>query len=197
MPTNCFSGADSVRGAGTVETKLARRRPCRRLLSRCIGLRLCVLLIFGVGIFSARDGVGQGSTTPSARPPRGAVIERDRQPVYVIADGKAGARILLDGSTVPGLSAGAMTELVMQAGATVPEHRHDDATEWLYILEGQGLMKLDGREQRVRAGMAIYIPPGVPHSLIVDTKVEPLRAIQLYTPGGAEQRFKKGTAVSN
>lgn len=123
---------------------------------------------------------------------RGAVIDRASQPVMLIAEGKAGARILLDETTAPGLKEAAMTELVMLPGAAVPEHTHDASAELIYILEGQGTMTLDGQAQPVRAGMAIYIPAGVKHSLSVDTKIEPLRALQVYTPGGPEQRFKKG-----
>ena len=124
-------------------------------------------------------------------PVRGAMVDRASQPVHIIADGKGGARILLDQSTAPGLKEAAMTELLMLPGANVAEHTHDTSAELLYVLEGHGTMTLDGKVSEVRAGMAIYIPAGVKHSLIVDTKVEPLRAIQVYTPGGPEQRFQK------
>jgi quercetin dioxygenase-like cupin family protein len=126
-------------------------------------------------------------------PVRGATIDRASQPVYVIAEGKGGARVLLDETTAPGLKEAAMSELLMLPGAVVPEHIHDTSAELLYIIEGHAIMTLDGQEQMVRAGMAIYIPAGVKHSMRMDTKVEPLRAIQVYTPGGPEQRFKKGT----
>jgi putative monooxygenase len=129
---------------------------------------------------------------PPQVPVRGATVDRASQPVMVIAEGKGGARILLDESTVPGLKEAAMSELVMLPGAVVPEHTHDASAELIYIIEGHATMTLDGQEQMVRAGMAIYIPAGVKHSLKMDTKIEPLRAIQVYTPGGPEQRFKKG-----
>ncbi len=128
-------------------------------------------------------------------PSRGAVITKESQPIHVIGDGKAGARILLDGNLVPGLKEAAMTELVMLPGAQVPEHTHDQAAELIYILSGSARMTLDGKETVVVAGMAIYIPAGVKHSLVLDSKVEPLRALQVYTPGGPEQRFKAGPAV--
>lgn len=126
-------------------------------------------------------------------PVRGAAIDRASQPVMIIADGKGGARIMLDETTAPGLKEASMSELILLPGAVVPEHTHDTSAELLYVLEGHATMMLDGQEQVVRAGMAIYIPAGVKHSVTMDTKVEPLRAIQVYTPGGPEQRFKKGT----
>lgn len=136
-----------------------------------------------------------GTGTPPATPPRGAVVDRESRPVHLIGGGKAGARILLDAKTVPGLTEAAMTELIMLPGTTVPEHVHEGSAELLYVLEGKGTMTLGGETLPVRAGMAIYIPAGVKHSLVLDSKVEPLRAIQIYTPGGPEQRFRAGEAV--
>jgi putative monooxygenase len=120
------------------------------------------------------------------------VVDRDDRPVQVIANGKGGARILLDEATVPGLKEAAMTELVMLPGAAVPEHVHDRSAELLYILSGRGTMTLGDQTLQVKPGMAIYIPPGTKHSFRLETRVEPLRALQVYTPGGPEQRFKTG-----
>jgi quercetin dioxygenase-like cupin family protein len=144
-------------------------------------LAICVLLAFG----------GAKPTVPV----RGAMIDRASQPVHVIAEGKGGARILLDETTAPGLKEAAMSELVMLPGAVVPEHTHDLSSELLYVIEGHCTMTLDGQASEVRAGMAIFIPAGVKHAMKMDTKVEPLRAIQIYTPGGPEQRFQKGEAA--
>lgn len=125
-------------------------------------------------------------------PSKGVVVDRADRPVHVIAAGKASARHLLDPTTAPGLKDAAMTELVMLPGCKVPEHVHETSDEILYILEGHGTMTMDKKKLEVRAGMAIYIPRGTKHSMQLETKVEPLRAIQVYTPGGPEQRFKKG-----
>src|SRR5687767_8841284 len=94
-----------------------------------------------------------GPTKPEAAKValHGVTIDRASQPVYVIAEGKAGARILLDESTAPGLKEAAMSELVMLPGAKVPEHTHDMAAELIYILEGQATMTLDGKPSQVRA----------------------------------------------
>ncbi len=132
-----------------------------------------------------------GPGTPPAKvPPRGVIVQRESQPVFVAPDGKSGARILLDETTAPGLKEAAMSELLLLPGATVPEHTHDTSGELVYILEGHGQMTIDGQPREVRAGMAIFIPAGVKHSVVADTKVEPLRALQVYTPGGPEQRFR-------
>jgi putative monooxygenase len=146
-----------------------------------------------LGLLALQLLLAVGPTKPPKLPVRAAAIDRASQPVFVIAEGKGGARILLDQSTAPGLREAAMTELVMLPGSVVPEHTHDTSAELIYILEGHATMTIDGQPQLVRAGMAIYIPAGVKHSLVLETKVEPLRAIQIYTPGGPEQRFRAGT----
>lgn len=77
--------------------------------------------------------------------------------------------------------------ITLDAGAAVPPHRHAAETELLYILEGAGTMTVGGAQVAVTATSAVQVPPGVEHSF---TATAPLRAIQLYTPGGPEQRFK-------
>jgi mannose-6-phosphate isomerase-like protein (cupin superfamily) len=49
-------------------------------------------------------------------------------------------------------------------------------------------MEVGGETHAVVADDAIHIPAGVPHSLRVSEK---LVALQCYSPGGPEQRFKK------
>ena len=45
-------------------------------------------------------------------------------------------------------------------------HYHKRATELYYVLEGTGKVVLDGKEQEVRPGTIIHIPPGVVHGAI-------------------------------
>jgi mannose-6-phosphate isomerase-like protein (cupin superfamily) len=42
-------------------------------------------------------------------------------------------------------------------------HYHQKHTEIYYILEGEGLIELDGKRTPVKPGTAILIPPGVRH----------------------------------
>jgi quercetin dioxygenase-like cupin family protein len=42
-------------------------------------------------------------------------------------------------------------------------HFHKRATELYYVLEGAGMVLLDGVEQEVRKGSLVQIPPGVVH----------------------------------
>jgi mannose-6-phosphate isomerase-like protein (cupin superfamily) len=43
------------------------------------------------------------------------------------------------------------------------EHYHKRSTELYYVLEGEGLVVLDGVEHAVRKGSLVQIPPGVVH----------------------------------
>lgn len=54
-------------------------------------------------------------------------------------------------------------------GASIGLHTHDTSSEVIFFLEGSGKTVLDGKEERVRAGMCHYCPKGHSHTLINDT----------------------------
>ena len=114
----------------------------------------------------------------------------DDAPVYEIAKGKATVIMLTDGQAYMGILTG-------KPGLVVPEHVHADETEMLYVMEGGGWMTIDGKRQKVSAGMAIQVPPGVKHSFEIpaDWKGKDFRAVQVYTPTGPQLRFKKGKLI--
>jgi quercetin dioxygenase-like cupin family protein len=78
--------------------------------------------------------------------------------------------------------------LTLPKGATVPEHVHARETEMLYVLAGAGTMTIAGTQVSVTPTSVIQIPPNTKHAF---TATEDVRAVQLYTPPGPEQRFKK------
>lgn len=78
--------------------------------------------------------------------------------------------------------------LTLPAGARVPEHVHAQETEMLYILEGSGTMTVAGQDVAVTPTSVIQIPPNTKHAFAATAAV---RAVQVYTPAGPEQRFKK------
>lgn len=103
---------------------------------------------------------------------------------YPIGGGQAMVRLLLDGSGAQV----AVDELTIQAGVTVPMHKHDTADEILYILEGSATTTVGGKPLKVGPGDILLIPKGVLHQVVVDA---PIKAVQVYSPGGPEQRFKQ------
>jgi quercetin dioxygenase-like cupin family protein len=100
-----------------------------------------------------------------------------------IAGGKASAQLYLDGTEAPI----AVERLVADAGVKIPPHRHDGSDELIYVVSGRGTTTIDGVAHATVPGATIVIPKGAEHSLVVDEK---LTAVQVYAPGGPEQRFK-------
>jgi len=53
------------------------------------------------------------------------------------------------------------------AGFGPPLHIHRDAAEAFYVLEGEYIIFIDGREEPCPAGSFIFIPAGIPHGFRV------------------------------
>jgi quercetin dioxygenase-like cupin family protein len=79
-------------------------------------------------------------------------------------------------------TSGAFTLLEAQepAGFGPPLHIHRDAAEAFYVLEGEYIIFLDGREASCPAGSFIFIPAGIPHGFRVGGVAS--RKLNLYTP---------------
>lgn len=77
--------------------------------------------------------------------------------------------------------------LRLGADAKVPEHVHAGETEVLYILDGSGTMTVDGVAVAITPTSVVQIPANTKHAF---TATSAVRALQIYTPAGPEQRFK-------
>ena len=103
---------------------------------------------------------------------------------YKIAGGKATARLLLDGTSAKL----AVDEIDAEAGAAISSHKHQAQDEELYFLAGRTTTTVGKHAYETAPGDALRIAANTAHSMKV---TEALRAIQIYAPGGPEQRFKK------
>jgi mannose-6-phosphate isomerase-like protein (cupin superfamily) len=65
--------------------------------------------------------------------------------------------------------------------AYVEKHAHKVQEQIYHVLEGEGMMEIDGRRQVVRRHDVIFIPPGVPHS-ITNNGLTDLTFIVVTTP---------------
>jgi mannose-6-phosphate isomerase-like protein (cupin superfamily) len=45
-------------------------------------------------------------------------------------------------------------------------HAHDDAEEWIYVVAGEGALRLGATEQKIQAGTFSLVPHGLSHALI-------------------------------
>jgi quercetin dioxygenase-like cupin family protein len=105
--------------------------------------------------------------------------------------GRVGWRTLFSGDLTPTdkLTAG-VAEL--EPGGWLGLHRHTPP-EIYYILEGSGVVTLEGREQEVRGGAAVFIPGDAEHG-IRNTGDGPLRFVYVFPADSfaeIEYRFSK------
>lgn len=132
-----------------------------------------------------REGSARAGALPTPTAPP------SKSPVRLLRAGEAKtygpATIYLEPATAKGAPFAASLHQ-LPAGAKVPEHVHAQETEMLYILEGAGTMTIAGQDVAVTPTSVIQIPPNTKHAFSATAAV---RAVQVYTPPGPEQRFKK------
>lgn len=143
-----------------------------------------------------REGTLRAGAIPG-KPATLGPLKKGEPQVSVIELGKATsypgpgrvATILVEPPLVKGaVSLGVLT---IDAGVKVPLHVHAKETEALYIIEGAGSMPIAGTTVPVTSTSVVQIPPNTEHGF---EATERTVAIQLYTPAGPEQRFKKPPA---
>ncbi len=54
---------------------------------------------------------------------------------------------------------------IYQPMAYVAHHRHAVQEQVYHILDGEGIMEIDGKRQVVRKHDVIFLPPGIEHSI--------------------------------
>src|SRR2546428_12700663 len=77
---------------------------------------------------------------------------------------------------------------VMTRGKTTPLHSHPEVDETLYLLEGEILIHIDGREETLGLDGMAMVPRGVPHAFLVTS--ETARILFLETPGSSEAFYR-------
>jgi mannose-6-phosphate isomerase-like protein (cupin superfamily) len=133
-------------------------------------------------------------TTPVDPKERGQgavrVASAARARAHPILDGKGRAQIVFDAASARD-DAASLIAVTLEPGADARGHVHDGSSELVVLLEGAGVVIVDGEETPVRAGDAIQVPSGIEHGFRV-TGNAPVKVVQFYAPAGPEQRFKKG-----
>ena len=126
------------------------------------------------GALPTREVAARPSTpSPIALPAAGA---RTYGPATIFAD----AQVLGDRAL-------AASQLALPAGARLAEHVHAGETELLYVLAGRGTLTVGGVDLPVTATSVVQIPRNTRHAFSAASDV---RAVQIFTPAGPEQRFK-------
>ena len=72
-------------------------------------------------------------------------------------------------------------EDVMTRGKLTPLHRHPEADETVYVLDGEIVVQIDGEQTTVGAGGMTFTPRGTPHAFLVVS--DTARILTMQAPG--------------
>ena len=105
------------------------------------------------------------------------IRNREQQSPFTTKDGST-IRSLLDLSNAPVVSQ-SLAEASLPEGCATDRHYHRVSEEFYYLLDGRGLMEMDGEEREVGPGDAVLIPAGAWHQI---RAIEPLRFLCCCAP---------------
>jgi Cupin domain/Carboxypeptidase regulatory-like domain len=69
------------------------------------------------------------------------------------------------GKTTPLACGTGGSATLIQVKEPLETHTHDEAEEFLYVIAGEGNAQVSGRDQRVKAGVLVFVPRGIAHAL--------------------------------
>lgn len=69
------------------------------------------------------------------------------------------------GRTTPLSCSGEVESTLIQLNQPLAEHTHDAADEVFYVIAGEGNASYAGQQQRLKAGVYLFVPRGTPHAL--------------------------------
>jgi quercetin dioxygenase-like cupin family protein len=152
-----------------------------------LGLFLVAIFIGwqSLGETSVKD-LQQPTPTPSQSFQNGYVLRADEG--EVLQRGK-GNTVIIKVDPKTGSPNMAMGTQLLDSGARIPVHRHDDEDEILFIHNGNGIAVLGNQKKAVGKGDTIYVPRGVWHG--VETQKEGIDLLWIVTPPGLEGFFRE------
>ena len=65
-----------------------------------------------------------------------------------------------------GIPATFMHDDILDPGVTIGEHLHENSSEIYFVVEGDGIMIVDGKEHPISAGDVSWCSPGHSHGII-------------------------------
>ena len=95
------------------------------------------------------------------------VNQLSEQKPFTTADGST-IRSILDATNAP-VQNQSLAEAGLAEGGETQRHYHKLSEEIYFILEGQGVMEIDGETREIGPDDAILIPPGAWHQLKAQT----------------------------
>jgi len=123
-----------------------------------------------------------------SRPPSPFVIRPSEMPSYSPANHTGTKNTRLVGPKVNGAKYLEIALGDIERNEGSPAHAHPDLEQATYILEGEAVAEIDGKEHHVRAGDLLYFPAHVFHSIKVLS--ERLKLLVIYSPPYGEDPAK-------
>ena len=102
-----------------------------------------------------------------------------RQSPFTTADGSA-IRSILDSTNAP-VKNQSLAEATLPVNGATQRHYHKQSEELYFILEGEGVMEINGEVRQVSPGDGILIPAGTWHQ-IRSSKTTPLQFLCCCSP---------------
>jgi quercetin dioxygenase-like cupin family protein len=95
-------------------------------------------------------------------------------------------------------SGGSLTieEWGLPPGQMIPPHTHSREDECNFVLEGELTCDVAGEIVVAQVGSYVLKPRGVPHALC-NTGTEPVRVLEILTPGGFESYFDEYEEIAS
>lgn len=75
-------------------------------------------------------------------------------------------------------------------GCFIREHTHDRNEEIIFVLSGNGIVKLDGEEHQLSPGSAVFLGHNRKH-MFINPGPEPFTFLYYFTPGGLDDFFEQ------
>lgn len=110
------------------------------------------------------------------------IRQRQQQVPFTTKDGST-IRSLLDRANAP-VANQSLAEAALPAGGATQRHYHRLSEEFYYLLDGRGLMEIDGETREVGQGDAVLIPAGAWHQI---RALEPMRFLCCCAPPYAHE----------
>lgn len=144
--------------------------------------RVIFSLLLVSAVFFSLEQLAHAQTKPEA--PKILVFNPDEPQSFAYDAGKV--RFLTSSEATEG--AWSLVELTEMPGYKTPWHRHNDADEAFYVLEGVLTARIADSTYELPAGSYVLIPRGTPHAQGNLGNV-PVKVLVATTPGGFERFF--------
>jgi uncharacterized cupin superfamily protein len=74
--------------------------------------------------------------------------------------------------------------MLHQLRDTWQAHTHDEAEEWIYVVAGEGVLRIGTSDQKMQAGTFSLVPHTIAHALVPQGR-NPLIVISVLSGSGA------------